>query len=226
MYFTMRIVYIQSITLFLTIFQGSLMAKCHWPKSMTHGHKPNNHDQTVIDQSMTIFEWAVQELSLTSQWHFFCDSPPLIQNCHWPVDDSFRESKPWWKRNLYKSVIDRSMTVWLWTSGLWPYVIDFGQWHLAISEPWNSVIDWMYTIQRKATHCKHGILTESVCLSDFQVDKDLHIWTTHPMAATMLRLQWHVNILEISYSMRLAVWDFADSAQTENCSTFHFLYVS
>ena len=59
--------------------------------------------------------------------------------------------------------------------------------------------------QRKATHCRHGILTESVCLSDFLVDKDLHIWTTHPMAATMLRLQWHVNILEISISMILAL---------------------
>ena len=58
--------------------------------------------------------------------------------------------------------------------------------------------------QRKATHCRHGILTESVCLSDFQVDKDLHIWTTHPMAAMMLRLQWNVNILEISISMILA----------------------
>ena len=72
------------------------MAKCHWPKSMTHGHKPDVHNKTVIDQSMT---------------------------------------------------------VWLWTSGLWPCVIDFGQWHLAISEPWKivkkSVIDWMYTIQAK-----------------------------------------------------------------------------
>ena len=57
--------------------------------------------------------------------------------------------------------------------------------------------------QRKATHCRHGILNESV--SDLQVDKDLHIWTTHPMAATMLRLQWHVNILEISISMILAL---------------------
>ena len=26
-----------------------------------------------------------------------------------------------------QSVIDWSMTVWLWTSGLWPCVIDFGQ---------------------------------------------------------------------------------------------------
>ena len=107
------IVYIQSMTLFLTIFQGSLMAKCHWPKSMTHGHKPDVHNQNVIDQ-----------------WKFWL--------------------RPWWNGNLYKSVVDRSMTVWLWTSGLWPCVIDFGQWHLAISEPWKivkkSVIDWMYTI--------------------------------------------------------------------------------
>ena len=81
--------------------------------------------------------------------------------------------------------------------------------------------------QRKATHCRHGILTEySVCLSDLQVDRNLRIWTTHPMAATMLPLQWYVNILEISYSMILAYWDFADSDQTENCSTFHFPYVS
>ena len=60
--------------------------------------------------------------------------------------------------------------------------------------------------QRKATHCRHGILTEySVCLSDLQVDRNLRIWTTHPMAATMLRLQWHVNILEISISLILAL---------------------
>ena len=57
--------------------------------------------------------------------------------------------------------------------------------------------------QRKAKQCRHGILTEPV--SDLQVDRDHHIWTTHSMAATMLRLQWHVNILEISISMILAL---------------------
>ena len=107
------IVYIQSMTLFLTIFQGSLMAKCHWPKSMTHGHKPDVHNQTVIDQSMTLCKGAgctmVSAKTFIGQWHFG-----------------------------------------YWTSGLWPCVIDFGQWHLAMSEPWKivkkSVIDWMYTM--------------------------------------------------------------------------------
>ena len=56
--------------------------------------------------------------------------------------------------------------------------------------------------QRKAKHCRHGILTESV--SDLQVDRDRHIWTTHSMAATMLRLQWHVNILETRIYVILA----------------------
>ena len=60
--FYLWIVYIQSMTLFLTIFQGSLMAKCHWPKSMTHGHKLDVHNAS---------------------------SPSLTQNCHWPVNDSF-----------------------------------------------------------------------------------------------------------------------------------------
>ena len=105
------IVYIQSMTLFLTIFQGSLMAKCHWPKSMTHGHKPDVHNQTVIDQSMTIFEWAVQELSLTSQWHFFCDSPPIIQELSLTGQWHFFCNSPLVIRP--KTVIDRSMTLFL-----------------------------------------------------------------------------------------------------------------
>ena len=56
--------------------------------------------------------------------------------------------------------------------------------------------------QRKAKHCRHGILTESV--SDLQVDRDRHIWTTHSMAATMLRLQWHINISETRIYVILA----------------------
>ena len=33
----------------------------------------------------------------------------------------------WGNVHHYKTVIDQSMTVWLWTSSLWPCVIDFGQ---------------------------------------------------------------------------------------------------
>ena len=85
------IVYIQSMTLFLTIFQGSLMAKCHWPKSMTHGHKPDVHNQTVIDQSMTLCKGAgcpMVSAQTVIDWSMTLFED-LLENCHWPVNDTF-----------------------------------------------------------------------------------------------------------------------------------------
>ena len=56
-----------------------------------------------------------RKLSLTVQWQFrrvdTMDQGAPLQNCHWPVIDSFGGSTPWTKMHLYKTVIDQSMTI-------------------------------------------------------------------------------------------------------------------
>ena len=72
-------------------------------------------------------------MSLTGQWQFLnvlqLGNHRKLEKCHWPVNDSFTLLRPWGDGDLYRSVIEQSMTVCLWTSHLWPYVINRGQWH-------------------------------------------------------------------------------------------------
>ena len=87
---------------------------CHWPvnDSLQEVFK-NCH--LLVNDSFALQLGNCRKLSLTGQWQFrrvdTMDQGAPLQNCHWPVNDSFGGSTPWTKVHLYKTVIDRSMTI-------------------------------------------------------------------------------------------------------------------
>ena len=61
---------------------------------MTHGHKPDVHNQTVIDQSMTLCKGAgctMVSAKTVIDWSMTLLDDPF-ENCHSPVNDNFQKA--------------------------------------------------------------------------------------------------------------------------------------